>query len=211
MNLLNVFKTGKDKQRDIRVKQRRAFREANSTIQQVEQRIESLQKDKNKRWEEAKQYLMGGQKAASNRCLQSCRMIEMLINKMETKKWVFTQLVSRAEIAKDEQSFIACMGDLNSVLNIDCNVAEMNLDSLTDKLSEQDSIDSLWEQEYKTELQGISNISDETIPQMEELEKQLEDEVCAGIDGGAIQDVPDISTDLSTTKQRLSALIEENK
>ena len=80
--------------------------------------IAKLKKDRDKSWADGRQYLKDGQKAAAQRCLQACRASEMLMSKLEMKRWVFEQLLSKLELAKSDQDFSQALNAINTVVRI---------------------------------------------------------------------------------------------
>jgi len=71
--LEDILKSKAQREKELRVKQRKAKRQAEGSIDAVKERVEKLKADRDKAWKEARQYLKDGQRAASQRSLQSCR------------------------------------------------------------------------------------------------------------------------------------------
>ena len=70
------------------------------------------------------------------------------------------------------------------------------MDEVQDKLGEQVDSDKIWEKMYGKEMAGVENQMTDTIPSIDDMQKQLEDEVAA-----------DIGTD--TTKRTTAATEKE--
>ena len=181
MALGDLFKSKKERERDQAKKRRKAFREAENAVDVVKDRIGKLKKDRDKAWGEGRQYLKDGQKAAAQRCLQTCRASEMLTAKLETKRWVFEQLLSKLELAKSDQDFAQALGAINTVVEIDPEAVADVMDEVQDKLGEQVDTDKIWEKVYGKEMEGVETQMTDVIPSMEDMEKQLQDEAAADL------------------------------
>lgn len=177
----DLFKSKKERERDEAKKRRKAFREAENAVDVVKDRIAKLKKDRDKSWEEARIYLKDGQKVAAQRGLQACRASEMLMSKLEMKRWVFEQLLSKLELAKSDQDFSQALGAINTVVKIDPEAISDVLDEVQDKLGEQVDTDKIWEKVYGKEMEGVETQMTDVIPSVEDMEKQLQDEVVADL------------------------------
>jgi len=183
MGLGDLFKSKAERERDAQKKRRKAFRDAENAVDLVKERVGKMKAERDKAWGEAKKYLRDGQKGAAQRCLQTCRASELLMSKLEMKRWVFEQLLSKLELAKSDQDFTQALGAINTVVKIDPEAVANVLDEVHDKLGEQVDTDKIWERVYGKEMEGVKNREDEVVPSMEDLEKQLQDEVAAEIGG----------------------------
>jgi hypothetical protein len=175
----NLFKSKEDRRRDEARKRRKAFREAENAIDVVADRIRRLKADRDKAWAEARTYLKDGQKAAAQRCLQTCRASEVLMSKLEMKRWVFEQLLSKLELAKSDQDFVGALTAIQTVVQIDPEAVADVLDEVQLKLGEQEGADRVWEKVYGKEMDGVETKMADVVPTTEEMMKQLEDEVVA--------------------------------
>ena len=88
MSLKDLFKSNKEREREQARKRRKAFREAENSVDAVKDRIKKMKSERDKSWDEARKYLRDGQKSAAQRCLQSVRASEVLMGKLEMKRWV---------------------------------------------------------------------------------------------------------------------------
>jgi hypothetical protein len=216
MGFGDLFKSKKEREREEKKKRRRAFREAESAVDVVKGRIAKLKKEHQESWTEARQYLKDGQKAAAQRCLQSCRAAEIMISKVEMKRWVFEQLLTKLELAKTDQEFTKSLEALNTVVHIDPDAVEDVLDEVNEKLGEQVDTDKIWENVYGKEMEGVKSDMTDTIPSMEEMQKLLTDEVAAEI-GGSVSGEKETSSGgavegrIGEARDRLRKLMEEEK
>lgn len=181
MALGDLFKSKKERDRDAAKKRRKAFRDAENAVDTVKDRLGKLKADRDKAWGEARQYRKDGQKAASQRCLQSVRASEVMMGKLEMKRWVFEQLLAKLELAKTDQEFSKALDAINTVVEIDPDAVADVLDEVQDKLGEQVDTDKIWEKVYGKEMEGVETQMTDAIPTIEDMETQLEDEVAADL------------------------------
>ena len=218
MALTDIFKSKKDRDREEAKKRRRAFREAEKAVDTVKDRVTRLKSDRDKSWAEARQYLKDGQKAAAQRGLQACRASEMLISKLEMKRWVFEQLLSKLELAKSDQDFTKSLEAINTVVQIDPEAVADVLDEVQDKIGEQVDTDKIWEKVYGKEMEGVENQMTDVIPSMEEMERQLQDEAAADLESpgiitetGQSETSPGLKEQIGQGRRRLKDLLEGDK
>jgi len=213
-----LFKGEKERAKDRERARRKAFREAESAIDTVKDRIAKLKKDRDKAWIEARNYLKDGQKAASQRSLQTCRASEIMMSKLEIKRWVFEQLLTKLELAKTDQDFAQALKAINTVVHIDPESVTDVLDEVQEKLGEQVDVDKVWEKMHSKEMEGVETQMTDIVPSVEEMEKQLEDEVAADL--GASRPLKDseggdqgshLKEKIGEGRKRLSELLEEDK
>jgi len=181
MGFGDLFKSKSERQKETQKKRRKAFREAESAVDDVKGRIEKMKRDRDKAWKDARQYLKDGQKAASQRCLQTVRASELLMTKLEQKRWVFEQLLSKLEMAQTDQEFSKSLSAINAVVEIDPEAVADVLDEVQDKLGEQVDTDKIWEKVHEKEMEGVENKLSDVVPSIEEMAAQLEDEVAEDI------------------------------
>jgi len=218
MALGDLFKSKKEREHDEAKRRRKAFREAENAVDVVKDRIGKLKKDRDKAWGEARQYLKDGQKAAAQRCLQTCRASEMLMSKLEMKRWVFEQLLSKLELAKSDQDFAQALSAINTVVQIDPEAVADVIDEVQDKLGEQVDTDKIWEKVYGKEMEGVETQMTDVIPSIEDMEKQLQDEVAADLGSPrAIKTIdegetgPSVKQQIGEGRKRLKDLLEGDK
>ncbi len=217
MPLGDIFKSKKDREKAQAKKRRKAFRDAENAIDMVKDRANSMKAERDKSWAEARQYLKAGQKGAAQRCLQSVRASELMMDQIEKKRWVFEQLTTKLELARTDQEFSGALKAIDAVIQIDPEAVADVLDDVQDKLGEQVDVDKIWNKMYDKEMTGVDKVSD-TIPSIEDMMKNLEDEVVADVRGSKVVDTVSESTGGSTVseeigegRKRLKELMEDDK
>ena len=177
------FKTGKEKERAERREKRHALRRAEGAIDEVVERIKRMEKDAETEWERAREAAKEGKQAAAQRALTSYRSAQVLITKLEQKKWVFKQVLMKLETAGTDSEFAKALAAVNKVTNINVEMVEDVFDEAGDLLAEAGDTDKFWSQMYGKEVEGSHDALKDHIPSMEDLEKTLQEEVAGKITG----------------------------
>ena len=177
------FKTKKEKEREERREKRHALRRAEGTIEEVTERIKRMEKDAEADWARAREAAKEGKQAAAQRALTAYRAAQVLITKLEQKKWVFKQVLMKLETAGTDAEFAKALGMMNKVTNINVDMVEDVFDEAGDLLAEAGDTDKFWAQMYGKEVEGTQGALQDHIPSMEDLEKTLQEEVAGKITG----------------------------
>ena len=175
------FKTSKEKERAERREKRHALRKAESAVDEVVERIKRMEKDAEAEWERAKEAAREGKQAAAQRALTSYRAAQVLVTKLEQKKWVFKQVLMKLETAGTDAEFAKALAAVNKVTNINVEMVEDVFDEAGDLLAEAGDTDKFWAQMYGKEVEGTKGALQDHIPSMEDLEKTLQEEVAGKI------------------------------
>ena len=99
------FKSKKEKEREERREKRHALRRAESTIEEVTERIKRMEKEADADWARAREASSEGKQAAAQRALTAYRAAHVMITKLEQKKWVFRQVLMKLETAGTDAEF----------------------------------------------------------------------------------------------------------
>ncbi|MFW6106585.1 MAG: Snf7 family protein [bacterium] len=216
MALGDLFKSKAEKEKEQRKERRKAFRGAERAIDSVKDRIGSMKSERDKAWGEAREYLKAGQKGAAQRCLKTVRASEVMMDQLEKKRWVFEQLTTKLELARTDQEFSGALKAINTVMEIDPEDVAENLDEVQDQLAEQTDIDKIWDKMHDKEMTDVEKISD-TIPSVDDMMKNLEDEVVADVRGSKLTEASteteggsSISEQIGEGRKRLNDLLEED-
>ena len=175
------FRSKKEKERAERREKRHALRRAESAIDEVVERIKRMEKDAEAEWERAREAAKEGKQAAAQRALTSYRSAQVLITKLEQKKWVFKQVLMKLETAGTDAEFANALAAVNKVTNINVEMVEDVFDEAGDLLAEAGDTDKFWSQMYGKEVEGSKDALKDHIPSMEDLEKTLQEEVAGKI------------------------------
>lgn len=217
MAIGDLFKSKQEREREQRSKRRKAFREAENAIDSVKARVKKLKADRDKAWAEARSYLKDGQKAAAQRSLQSVRAGEVMMSKLEMKRWVFEQLLTKLEMAKTDQEFAGALSAINTVVKIDPEAVADVLGEVEDKLGDQVDTDKIWERVHEKEMEGATTQLTDSVPSLEQMFKDLEDEVASEQDDEApsrtrerTEKASREATDTAELRERARKIIDSN-
>lgn len=177
------FKTSKEKERAERREKRHALRKAEGAVDEVTERIKKMEKDAEAEWNRAKEATKEGKQAAAQRALTSYRSAQVLITKLEQKKWVFKQVLMKLETAGTDAEFAKALAAVNKVTNINVEMVEDVFDEAGDLLAEAGDTDKFWAQMYGKEVDGSKDALQDHVPSMEDLGKTLQEEVAGKIQG----------------------------
>jgi DAK2 domain fusion protein YloV len=155
------FKTAKEKERAERRERRHALRKAEGAVDEVTERIRKMEKDAEAEWARAKDAAKEGKQAAAQRALTSYRSAQVLITKLEQKKWVFKQVLMKLETAGTDAEFAKALGMMNKVTNINPELVEDVFDEANELLAEEMS--------YVDYFEAILKEGDETLARTPEL------------------------------------------
>ena len=216
MALGDLFKSQKERDKELAKKRRKAFRDAENAVDAVKDRVDKLKAERDTAWAGARRYLKDAQKAAAQRNLQSVRASEMIIDQLEKKRWVFEQLLTKLELSKTDQEFTAALSAINTVMQIDPETVADVLDEVQDKLGEQVDIDKIWTKAYDKEMAKVENKMTDSIPSVEDMMQDLEDEVVADVRGGKVPEKESsggstFSEEIGEGRRKLNDLLEEDK
>lgn len=178
------FKTRREKERAERRDKRHALRRAEGAVDEVNARIKRMEKDADAEWARAREAEKEGKQAAVQRALTSYRSAQVMITKLEQKKWVFKQILMKLETAGTDAEFASALAAVNKVTNINVEMVEDVFDEAGDILAEAGDTDKFWAQMYGKETEGTKEALQDHIPSMEELSKTLQEEVAGKISSG---------------------------
>ncbi|MBN1672420.1 MAG: Snf7 family protein [Kiritimatiellae bacterium] len=207
MARLFMSKDGRRKQE--RRERRRAFRDAENAIENVKDRAKQMDREAKKQWDEARQALKAGEKAKAQRLLTSYRAAQVLMTKLEQKRWVFEQYMTKMEMAQSDQEFSQALGAINKVVKIDPeNVADV-FETAQDLLGEQMDSDRFWSKLYEKEMDGAAGALEDRIPSVDELSQQLEQEAAVEVGGAATERVnAEIDDRIKSGQERVKKLLD---
>ncbi len=204
-----LFKSAKEREREARKERRTAFRQAENALADLKDRIKSMEKDAIKAWDAAREAAKSGQKAAANRHLISYRAAQVLMTKLEQKRWVSEQYIVKLEAANTDQQLSDAIGAITKVINIDPEKVADVFDTAQELLGEQMDSDRFWQRLHDKETEGVAGTLEDRIPSLEELTGQLEDEAAVEVGGGKKADMKDALGDgIASGRERLKKMME---
>lgn len=210
MSFLKYFMFPAARRRLERRERRHAFRDAENAKQDVIDRQKRLEKEAKESWAKAREALKNGEKAAANRALTAARAAQVLAMKLEQKRWVFEQYLTKMEVAQSDNQFAEALGQINKIIRIDPEHVEDVFGAAQDMLGEQVDADRFWNKMYESEMEGANGALQDHIPSMEEMSAELEQQVAAEIGGAAAPAAVGSAIDerIAAGQQRVKDLLE---
>ena len=202
------FKTKKERERMAKRKRRKAFRQGENSVQDVKDRIKRMEKDAAVDWKKAKESMQSGEKAAAQRSLTSYRAAQVLMTKLEQKRWVFEQYLTKMECASTDQEFATALAAVNKVVEINPEMVEDVFDAAQDTLGEQQDAERFWSSLYEREMDGAEGALQDHIPSMEELEASLMDDASDGVSLKSDQVSGDLDERIGAGQERVKKLLD---
>ncbi len=185
MSFLKFFMFPSARRRMERRERRHAFRDAENAKQDVIDRQKRLEKEAKDNWAKAREALKNGEKAAANRALTAARAAQVLSMKLEQKRWVFEQYLTKMEVAQSDTQFAEALGQINKIIRIDPDHVEDVFGAAQDMLGEQLDAERFWSKMYESEMAGANGALEDHIPSLDEMTSELEQQVAADVGGAA--------------------------
>lgn len=201
------IKTKKEKEREARKDRRRAYRQAENAVQDVKDRVTRMEKDAGSDWQKAREALKEGRQAAAQRALTSYRAAQVLMTKLEQKRWVFEQYLMKMETAGTDAEFATALAAVNKVTEINPERVEDVFDTASELLGEQQDADRFWSTLYDKEMEGAAGNLEDRIPSLDELTKALEQETAAEIAGTGAKTVSAIEGRISGGQEKVREML----
>ena len=201
------FKTKRERERQIRKDRRRAFRQAENAVLEVKDRAKRMEKDADADWQKAREALKEGKQAAAQRALTSYRAAQVLMTKLEQKRWVFEQYLMKMETAGTDAEFASALAAVNKVVDINPEMVEDVFDTAGELLGEQQDADRFWSTIYDKEMEGAVGGLQDRIPTIEELSKALEQEVSVEIGGAAAKTASELEQRIGDGARNVKELL----
>jgi hypothetical protein len=207
--MAKLFMSREGRRKQERRDRRRAFREAENAVDNVKDRIKQMQREANKQWEEARQCLKGGQKAAAQRLLTGYRAAQVLMTKLEQKRWVFEQYLTKMQMAQSDQEFAGALEAVNKVIDIDPEKVADVFEASQDILGEQVDAERFWERLYEKEMDGAAGALEDHIPTIDDFSKQLEQEAAIEVGGCTADNVnAELDDRIKSGQERVKKLLD---
>ena len=105
--------------------------------------------------------------------------------KLEQKRWVFEQYLTKMEVAQSDNQFADALGAINKIIRIDPERVEDVFGEAQDMLGEQVDADRFWNKMYSSEMEGANGSLQDHIPSFEDMQAELEQQVAAEISSPA--------------------------
>lgn len=209
-NAADLFKSSKRREQEKARVRRQAFRRAQRALEDVNVKLKELDKRGKDAWGQARDLMKSGEKGGAQRALVQYRATQVLAAKMDQKRFAFEQSLISLEMAETDNQFTSALNVLAAVVEIDPERVDNVLLSVDMKRTEQGEVDRLWEHEYQRHMEGVRGALEDYVPSMEELARQLEDEVAEEV--GSTETTPaqaEIADKIEEGRSRVRKLLDE--
>ena len=208
----HLFKSRKQRQKEERRERRRAFRQAENAVDVVKDRIRQMEREAKKQWEQAREAMKSGENATAQRLLTGYRAAQVLMMKMEQKRWVFEQYLMKMETAQSDNEFAQALEGVNQVIQIDPERVADVFEASQDVLGEKVDADRFWDRLYAKEMDGATGDLEDHVPGLDEMMQQLEGETAAEVgDGVATRVSGELDERIANGQERVKKLLDDSK
>ena len=202
----------RERRKKAKRNRRRAFREAENSVSEVKDRIQTMEKDAGKEWDKAREALKAGQEAAAQRALKGFRAAQVLMTKLEQKRWVFEQYMTKMQMAQSDQEFAQALEGVNKVIKIDPERVADVFEASQEVLGEQLDADRFWERLYESEMDGATGSLEDHIPSMDDLHRQLTQEAAVEVGGDTTDRISsELEERIKSGQERVKKLLDDEK
>jgi hypothetical protein len=205
----NLFKSKKTREREARQSRRKAFRQAERQVETVREQILGMEQESRTLWQQAVKAKQSGEAAGAQRALTSYRARQLLMTKLEQKRWVFEQYLIRIRMGGTDQEFAAAMAAINAVVEIDPAKVEDVFAATKEKLDDQLDTEDFWKSLYKEEMSESAVKLDDMIPSMSDLEGQLDREAVDGVGAGVASADAALEKQIAERRESIKKKLEE--
>lgn len=215
MSFLNeLFKTQNQKEKEARAELRKAFGGCKRAISSLDIKAKEIEKDRNKKWQEAAEKLKAGNRPAARRHLQAVRSRERMIEQLETRKIVSEEKLVKLQQMEFDAKLTKSFSKIINLVEVDTEELVDTLEAVTNSIEELNANDEVWVSEMNNDLNEAEYADSDVIDSVDNLMGQLESEVAfevGGISGGTTTESNSLTEDIGKAADRLRNLMEDNK
>lgn len=202
-----LFKSKKAREREERRDRRKAFRQAENAIDGVKDRLKSMDREATKQWEAAREAMKAGEKEKARRLLTGYRATQVMLTKLEQKRWVFEQYLTKMEVARTDNEFASALAQVNKVTLIDPEAVADVFETSRELLDEQLDTERFWNRLYEKESGSAASNLESHLPSMEELEQQITQEAALETGQGSAPTDQALNERLGEARQRIDKIL----
>lgn len=204
MGFSDLFKSGKQLARERQRAIQKAMNEAKSALNTCHVRLDTLRRERDAAWNDAREKLKNGQKAAAQLALKTVQAKDAEIRNVEHRDWVFNGYVTKLEMAQVDQIFSGALDKLNHTMHIDPAKIETTIAQTDDLLAEQSEVDDIWGAEYDNSLNSLA--MNESIPSLDEMMQVLETEAAGSLGGSIAENNSSLAPEINASRKKLDEL-----
>ena len=202
-----LFKSKKAREREERRDRRKAFRQAENAIDSVKDRLVNMEREASKQWDAAREAMKAGEKEKARRMLTGYRATQVMLTKLEQKRWVFEQYLTKMEVARTDNEFASALAQVNKVTLIDPEAVADVFETSRELLDEQLDTERFWNRLYEKESGSAASNLEEHLPTMEQLEQQIAEEAALETGKGSIATDQALNERLRQARGRIDKIL----
>ncbi|MFT5198503.1 MAG: hypothetical protein ACI87O_001160 [Planctomycetota bacterium] len=176
-----LFKTAKEREREARKARRKAFRQAEGALADVKDRVRRIEREAKSEWDKGREAMQAGRKAEAQRAVTGYRAAQVLMTKLEQKRWVFEQYLLKMETAQTDQDFAQALNGVNQVVQINPDMVSDVFEASQEILGEQQDAERFWASLYDREMDGAAGSLEDHVPSIDELTTMLASEAAGEV------------------------------
>ncbi len=204
-----LFKSAKERERESRRARRKAFRQAEGAVADVKDRVRKIEREAEKEWEKGSAAMQAGKKAEAHRAVIGYRAAQVLITKLEQKRWGFEQYLMKMETAQTDQEFASALDGVNKVVEINVDLVEDIFEASQEILGEQQDAEKFWSSLYDREMDGAEGSLEGHVPSVEDLTSMLEGEAAGEVGVTSRNVAGDLETRIGAGLERVKKHLDD--
>ena len=204
MGIGDLFKSSREIEREKERNIKKAMNNAHKALETVKTRGKTLREERDKAWNDAREKLKQGQKAAAQRLLRSVQANDVMLQKLDRKAWVFSEYVTNLEMARTDEAFAKALGKLNVTMKINPDLIANTLEKTDMMLEDQTDVEAIWDEKYGDSMNNLA--LNDTITSEADYMTMLENEAAGSIGSANVVTDSGNSDKINAIREKLSSL-----
>lgn len=204
MGIGDLFKSSREIEREKERNIKKAMNNAHKALETVKTRGKTLREERDKAWNDAREKLKQGQKAAAQRLLRSVQANDVMLQKLDRKAWVFSEYVTNLEMARTDEAFAKALGKLNVTMKINPDLIASTLEKTDMMLEDQADVEAIWDEKYGDSMNNLA--LNDTITSEADYMTMLENEAAGSIGSANVVTDSGNSDKINAIREKLSSL-----
>ena len=218
MDFSKLFKTSSEIRKEQERQRRALIREVNRSIENTDERIRALEKERSKTWEKARNLVSTGQKSEAARLLNVYKALGLQINHLNNVKFFAWDKMNKVESADDVQRIVDALAKVVQGMGIDPDALEGRLATTEEGMEDIRDFDKIMDRAYAKDQERMrvegeaaaeSEIGDDVL--MRELEQEAAASVLGTKANEELSSKDTSISDINAGRDRLKALLENKK
>ncbi|MBO5791418.1 MAG: hypothetical protein J6S54_02980 [Lentisphaeria bacterium] len=147
-----LFTSAADEAKIKRARQRRATRAVERVIENLQDKSKSLERERTKLWNTAREQMISGQKSAASSTLKIYKSKLVMGERVEKQLLLSQHHLDSITTASDMQQISGALAELATVMNVDPDVVQDSIDSLDDKSADVQDVVKIMDQAFARDM-----------------------------------------------------------